>query len=147
MTTQPFKQVYERHPLTRANIDRVNEINFNQLLLHLSDVFGSPMMLGTFLTTMATYIGISPDELNIVANKSFKNPTLPVKNDELIEIYYRSDFSRREIQRLLRIGDKRITDVVAQNPSAIQEPIFTQAEALVATRFVRFFTEVAEQVI
>ena len=144
---KPIKQIYDRPPLDELEIARVNEINFNNLLRFFSEKFASPMMVGQFLNFIALYIGVPADNLNVIANKSFTSKSFPVKPEELIEIYYRVDFSRRDIQKMLKIGDRRITDVVSQEGSFIQEPEFTQAELMMAMRFVRFFTDASEEII
>lgn len=142
-----IKQIYERPPLTELEIARVNEINFNNLLRHFSDKFASPMMVGQFLNFIALYVGVPADNLNVIANKSFTSESFPVKPEELIEIYYRVEFSRRDIQKMLKVGDRRITDVVSEQGSYIQEPELTQAELMMAMRFVRFFTDASEEII
>lgn len=142
-----FKRKYEVEPLTDDNLRRVTEINFRASLDYFAEAFGTPAILEQFLSNLAMQLGLQPDKIARVVQLSFMDRTLPPSKDELIEIYYKSNYPRRRIHALVGIRDDRITEVITAEESSIQVSQFNKTEANMLLKLMTFFIEVGERMI
>lgn len=135
------------NPLTKEQLERITEINLHNVIQHQIEFFGTPAAMNSFLVSLALGMAMSPDDMVALIQKVISNPTLPPKKEELIEIYYRADYSRRKICKIVRVHDSRITDTLNEGNNHIRQSSLDKAELIVAKKLLSFYTETAEVIL
>lgn len=145
-----FERKLWSEDLTQEDLERVTEINLHQVVTHLSRACSSSAQFFTLIENIAYFKAMEPGRVKELVKKVLnENEKLAPSKNELIEIYYRYQLSRRKIQKLCRVRDNRITEVMeeAKTNSCIKEPVLGKTELQIAAMLIDFFTDTANSVI
>ena len=139
---------YEVIPLEESDLERVTEINFNNMINELLAKLGNNLTIfDKHLSSLAINLGLSPSVTQELTRKSFADQSLPASREELIEIYYRSGATRRHIMKVLSATNAQITNTITKEKTSIRRPKFSKHELRFANRLIRFYTGISEVII
>lgn len=134
-------------PLSLGQQERITEINFHAVMVIMTRKLGTPAVMNSFLTSLALSLAISPDDLIQLSQKTLGSANFPVKKEELIEIYYRHDYSRKNICKICKVHDSRIKEVIESGTDYILQTELNKGELIVAKKVLAFYTDIAEVIL
>lgn len=129
-------------PLTNEERQRITEINFVRVLDALIEKCGARVLANHYIESVARTMGVAPHYMMQLVDVALTDPNIPAHREEIIEIYYRNDYPRREIQKIARCRGSYISAVIEQGNVHIKKCVFKPNELKFIKQFIDFFEKV-----
>ena len=137
------RRIIQYLPLNDEEQLRVTEINFTRLITQLVEQVGDFQLATPILTSVAYTLQVMPHFLLDLSERAYRNPPTPSK-EELIELFYRSGYPRKEVARLSKVSAGRISEIMRDDVPYIQPCTFNETELKFMKQTLNFFEGITE---
>lgn len=140
-----YNKTLEYTKLNEEELNRVTEINFSRVINKLIEKTGSLATAEPYIRLIAMSSGIAPHYLMSLVERAYREP-VPPSDDELIEIYYRSNYTRKYILSVVKVRADNISRVMRDDFSSILPCSFEETELKFMKMLILFFSEIGEAI-